>query len=243
MRVPRIYVEAPLAEGALIPIDGESASRLARVLRLRSGDHVTLFNGQGGEWEGVVSSARLARVEVRIDAHRSIERESPLSITLVQGISRGERMDYTVQKAVELGIAAIVPVLTAHSVVELGMERRARRIAHWQRIVTHACEQCGRNRVPGVAPVARLDEWLAKPAAGLKLILWREGALVASDLPEPPGAVTLLVGPEGGFEREEVSAARAAGYQPLRLGPRTLRTETAALAVLAMLQGLWGDLR
>lgn len=243
MRVPRVFVEDPLAEGSCVPIEGERASRLARVLRLRPGDRVTLFDGRGGEWEGLISSVRPSAVEVRVGPHRPIERESALEITLVQGISRGERMDYTIQKAVELGVGAIVPVVTRRSVVQLGPERRGRRIEHWQKVVTHACEQCGRNRVPPIAPVASLYEWLAQPNEGLKLLLWRDGLLRPSDLGDRPHSITLLVGPEGGLAPEELGAADAAGYRTLRLGPRTLRTETAALASLAALQSLWGDLR
>jgi 16S rRNA (uracil1498-N3)-methyltransferase len=156
-------------------------------------------------------------------------------------VSRGERMDYTVQKAVELGVSHIVPVVTERTVVNLKAERRERRQAHWQSVVNSACEQSGRNRVPRVAPVTDFGHWLTTVPAGLKLVLHHRTAQGLAGLAPPNGPVTLLIGPEGGLSAGEIDAARGAGFQPLCLGPRVMRTETAAVAALAVLQWRWGD--
>ena len=159
----------------------------------------------------------------------------------MQGVSRGERMDYTVQKAVELGVAQIVPVNTERTVVNLKGDRQVRRQQHWQAVVNGACEQSGRNVVPEVKPIVPLQQWLDAPAAGLKLVLHHRAETSLGELPKPEGPVVLLIGPEGGLAPAELSAAQSAGYLPLRLGPRVLRTETAAVAALSVLQWLWGD--
>ncbi len=242
MRVPRVFVPARLEEGAAIDLPGEAAAHLGRVLRLGPGAELTLFDGRGGEWLAVIESLARGRGSVRVRSHRPGGRESPLPLALAQGISRGERMDYTIQKAVELGVARIVPIAARRSVVRLDAARGERRLEHWARVVQAACEQSGRTRLPELLPIASLDAWLSGSVPGLKLLLIRsEDACRLSDLTlEPP--VTLLIGPEGGFAQEEASAALRAGYRPLRLGPRVLRTETAAVAAMSALQALWGDL-
>jgi len=242
MRVPRLFVPARLREGACVDLPGEVADHLGRVLRLGPGADLMLFNGDGGEWQATIEVLERGRVGVRVGSHRPADRESPLHLTLAQGISRGERMDYTLQKAVELGVSRIVPIATQRSVVRLSAERGEHRAEHWARVVQAACEQCGRTRVPRLLPVATMDEWLSAVVPGLKLFLIRrEGACRLSELAPDP-AITLLIGPEGGFAAEEASAAQRAGYRPLRLGPRVLRTETAAVSALSALQALWGDL-
>jgi 16S rRNA (uracil1498-N3)-methyltransferase len=242
MRVPRVYVESSLAEGALVDLGGEAAVHLVRVLRLALGAELTLFNGEGGEWGGRIESVDRGRVRVRIADHRLVERESPLFLTLAQGISRGERMDYTLQKAVELGVSRIVPLTTERSVVRLDEARGERRVEHWTKVLRSASEQSGRTRVPELLPITRLYDWLTRDEPGLKLLLIRaEGAARLSELVPDP-AITLLIGPEGGFAGDEVAVALRAGYRALRLGPRVLRTETAAVAALGALQALWGDL-
>jgi len=244
VRISRIYCPVALSRGRIIELDGQAAVHLTRVLRLRAGDALCLFNGEGGEFAARLLEAgrRTARVEVGEFVDRELE--SPLELVLAQGVSRGERMDYTVQKAVELGVSRIVPLETSRTTVNLGGERRDKRRTHWQGVVVAACEQSGRNRVPPVAPVRTLEDWLAQVASedGLKLVLHHRAEQSLSALPRPDGPVMLLIGPEGGLAPAEIDAAMASGFHPLRLGPRVLRTETAAVVAMSVLQGLWGDL-
>lgn len=243
MRIPRIHQPGPLAAGEIVELDGQAAVHLTRVLRLRAGDPLVLFNGEGGEFAARLLEAgrRSARIEVGEFTER--ERESPLELVLAQGVSRGERMDYTVQKAVELGVSRIVPLAAERTTVNLDGERRDKRLAHWQGVVVAACEQSGRNRVPVVEPVRGLAEWLreAPGSAGLKLVLHHRAEQSLAGLPRPHGPVTLLIGPEGGLSEAEIELAIGHGFRPLRLGPRVLRTETAAVAAMAVLQWVWGD--
>jgi 16S rRNA (uracil1498-N3)-methyltransferase len=237
--IPRLYCPAPLAPGALVDLPEQAAHHARRVLRLGEGDAVTLFNGEGGEY-----SASIARgTSVRIAAWLEVEREAPLAVTLVQALPAADKMDWVVQKAVELGVARLQPVGARRSVVRLAGERAERRVGHWQQVAVSACEQCGRNRVPEVAPVLDLAHFLGRPVAPgeTRLLLAPGEAAGLSALARPAAGVTLLVGPEGGFDDGEVSAACAAGFRPLQLGPRVLRTETAGLAALAAIMALWGD--
>ena len=243
MSTPRFHVPVPLTLAATLDLPEAAAHHAARVLRLRSGDAVTLFNGQGGEYAARITAIGKHDVTVAIERHAPVERESPLPVTLVQALSSGERMDLTIQKAVELGVSRIVPVESERSVVRLRGERAAKRVAHWQQVAISACEQCGRNRIPEVRMISPLDVWLAAEVNDTLRWLLLPGADKAlRDLPRPQKPIELLVGPEGGLTDNEVEAARRADYQPLRLGPRVLRTETAAPALLAALQALWGDL-
>ena len=238
----RIYVPGELRAGSGRALPAPQAHHVARVLRLGEGDALTLFNGDGFEYDAVV--ARMARdaVTVKIGGARAGAREPVLDIILGQALSSGERMDYTVQKAVELGVAAIHPLAASRSVVRLDAARAEKRVAHWQSVVIAACEQCGRNRIPAVAPVVPLETWLERRrAAALCLLLSPQGETRIRDLAKPDGAIVLLAGPEGGFTQEEEALARRSGCTPLRLGPRVLRTETAAVAALAAMQALWGD--
>lgn len=218
-----------------------AAHHALRVLRLRQGEAVRLFDGHGGEYAGSIVRAERGEVAVAVEAHLDIERESPLAITLVQALQAGDRMDMTIQKAVELGVTAIVPVHSRRSLIRLDAARAARRVGHWRQVVASACEQCGRNRLPQVADVDSLEHWLARPAgAELRLFLspLAERTLAASTV---PASLELLVGPEGGLATDEATAAALAGYVPVRLGPRVLRTETAGMAALAAVQARWGD--
>ena len=220
------------------------ARHVSQVLRLKAGAPLTLFNGDGAEYAAVIAHAARDVMSARIEGVRAVERESPLEVTLGQGVSRGERMDYTVQKAVELGIARIEPVTTSRGVVRLDAARARQKSDHWQAVVISACEQCGRNRVPQVAPVERLQDWLARfrgGPAGTGILLDPESGLRLAELPRPSGGVTLLAGPEGGLTADERQDALRAGFVAVRFGPRMLRTETAALAALAAMQALWGD--
>jgi 16S rRNA (uracil1498-N3)-methyltransferase len=245
VRVPRIYQSKALSSGQIFDLDAQATVHLTKVLRLRVGDELVVFNGEGGEFEATVST--IERRAASIELGKAIDREveSPLELVLVQGVSRGERMDYTVQKAVELGVTQIVPVNTERTVVNLKGDRLVRRQQHWQAVVNGACEQSGRNIVPEVKPIVPLQQWLDEPnsdsASGLKLVLHHRAETSLADCPRPEGRVIVLIGPEGGLSLPEITAAESSGYLPLRLGPRVLRTETAAVAALAILQWLWGD--
>lgn len=242
MSIPRFYCPIPLAPGreATLP---EPVSRHAQsALRLRVGDGLILFNGEGEECMAILDrGGREARA--RILECRAVDRESPLEVVLAQGVSSGERMDYTLQKTVELGVQAVLPLITRRTVVRLDPDRRTRRRAHWQGVVMSACEQCGRGRLPEVGEILEYPEWIgqARDMAVTKFMLDPEAGWRLRDLPAPDGPVLLLAGPEGGFDPAERDIALAAGFLPLRLGPRILRTETAAVAALAAMQALWGD--
>ena len=215
------------------------------VLRLKAGDAVALFDGHGNEYEAVIDRIAKSGVALNIGVRHAIDREPPLAVTLAQGISSGERMDYTIQKAVELGIAGIQPLETSRGVVRLERVRAQKRLAHWRAIVIASCEQCGRNRVPEVAPVMALHDWLGQatrqPGSELRVMLAPRAQIALRELPGPPSSVALLCGPEGGLTLQEQQDAERAGFMPVRLGPRVLRTETAAVAALAAIQTLWGD--
>lgn len=248
MRLTRVHADAALAEAATLLLPERAAAHVVRVLRMRVGDPLAVFDGAGAEHDAEIASVRGERVEVRVGARRASAPESALAITLVQGVSRGERMDYTVQKATELGVHRIVPVLAARSVVRLDAAQAARKLEHWRGVAISACEQCGRATVPEVAIPRRYDEHLATlprsaDAPPLRLLLAPDGPRSPRDLPEDLRQVELLVGPEGGLTDEEERLATARGYIGLRLGPRVLRTETAAAAAIAALQALRGDFR
>jgi 16S rRNA (uracil1498-N3)-methyltransferase len=241
---PRIFCPPRLAAGTKIDLPPGAAHHVLRVLRLQVGAALTLFDGEGGEYRAEVAQASARAVTVRVIEHHDIERESPLTVMLVQGLAASDRMDYAVQKAVELGAAAIAPVIGTRSVARLEGARAARRVEHWRQIVIAACEQSGRNRLPSVHAPCALAAWLRAPSpAELRVVLLpdAEGSLAA--LARPAGPIELLVGPEGGFTAEESATACAAGFRPVRLGTRILRTETAGAAMLAAMQVLWGDWR
>ena len=242
MRLTRVYVEEKLSTGKTCNIEGSAANHIMRVLRLRDGDALTLFDGRGGEYGARITGFRRDSVQVEVQEQREIERESRLDLTLAQGISRGERMDWVMQKATELGVARIVPVITERTVVKLDERQSERKVEHWRAIVIAACEQSGRNRVPEVATPRRFHELLQKDErGGRKLLLSPLGNLNARDL-SLTGPATLLVGPEGGLSEGERELAIGAGYEQVRMGPRILRTETAAIAALTILQHDFGDL-
>jgi 16S rRNA (uracil1498-N3)-methyltransferase len=242
MPVPRFY--HPGAIASTLRLETQAAHHAFRVLRLKAGDAIVLFNGEGGEYHAVISHCDKDRVTVDSLEFRNIERESPLQICLAQGISGGDNMDFTVQKAVELGVACIQPLAVQKSVVRLSRERADKRTQHWQRIAISACEQCGRNRIPRVNAVMSLHEWLARlnsPESESRWLLSPGAAAKLNEMPTPSATILLLAGPEGGLTQEEEQAAKSAGFLRVSLGPRTLRTETAAMAALAAMQALWGD--
>lgn len=239
--MPRFFVDLPLSPGAKIDLPPVPAHHASRVLRLVKGSEVVLFNGQGGEYPAILEWVDKDMVSARCREWRDVERESALDIRLAQGISSGERMDYTLQKAVELGVTAIQPLAMRRSVVKLSSQRAEKRVAHWQGIVMAACEQSGRNHLPLVAPPLEVAQWLATGPEGLKLFLSPDAKTSLKDLTKPAGSVWLMAGPEGGFEPDESALVSDFGFLPIRLGPRILRTETAALAAVAAMQALWGD--
>ena len=243
MNLPRFYCRAALSPGAHIELPEPVARHAVRVLRLPPGAPMVLFDGRGGEYLAHIQRIERERVVAELASWQDVERESPLAVTLVQALQAGEKMDFTIQKAVELGVRDIVPVESRRSVLRLSGDRAAKRVAHWQGVAASACEQCGRNQVPLVAPLEKLENWLARPAdASLRLMLAPDADEALVDLP-PALAVQLLIGAEGGLDPQEVLAAKQAGFRPVRMGPRVLRTETAGLAALAILQALWGDFR
>jgi 16S rRNA (uracil1498-N3)-methyltransferase len=242
MRLNRVHVEVPVGGRVHLDLDGTAANHVARVLRLRAGDALILFDNAGGEYAATVVSLAHHTVRVAVGEYLATNRESPLHVTLAQGISRGERMDVVVQKATELGVWRIVPLLTERAVVRLNQAQAANRLRHWRAIAIAACEQCGRNHVPEITAPMALQKFLVSDLPdGLRLLLNPDGGLRTRDLP-PSNAATLLIGPEGGLSDAERTAARAAQFQGLSLGPRILRTETAALAALAIIQQQLGDL-
>jgi 16S rRNA (uracil1498-N3)-methyltransferase len=212
------------------------------VLRLRPGDALTLFNGEGGEFDAQILRIDAPTVIACVGSHRDADRESPLRVTLVQGLVGSDRMDWVVQKAVELGVSEIMPMTMARSVIRLDAPRAAKRETHWRSIAISACEQCGRNRIPRTHALCRFEDWIAAPtSAGLRVFLAPDATTSLSALRRPEGPIELLVGPEGGLSREESDAALVAGFRAIRLGPRILRTETAPLAALSAMNALWGD--
>jgi 16S rRNA (uracil1498-N3)-methyltransferase len=242
MRTTRIHVELELRSGTEVLLPAAASTHLLRVLRLRPGAALVLFNGRGGEYAAELASNDRAGARAQVGEHSGVERESPLQITLLQGVARGERMDFIVQKATELGVQRIVPLSCEFSVVRLDEAALRRRVEHWRGVAIAACEQCGRNRVPEVESVMPLEAACASGGDELKLVLVPQAPATLKTLSEGPRGVVLLVGPEGGLSGREQLLAQRHGFQACRLGPRTLRTETAPLAALAALQALSGDL-
>lgn len=240
MRISRLFVDIPLAEGDTPKLDDNSAHYLRTVLRLKKGFQLTVFNGDGREYDAHVTVASREGVWLAIGASHWRNTESPLLTHLGLGISRGERMDFALQKAVELGASRITPLWTEHCVVRLDEDKTGQRLQHWQRIIRSACEQSGRNRLPFLDEPQKIGDWLKQPS-GLRLFLDPQGTVTLNQLTPPGGHVTLLSGPEGGFADRERDWATQAGFTPIRLGPRIMRTETAVLAALAAVQTLWGD--
>lgn len=241
----RLFVSGALINGVEIELDGDRARYLGTVLRMHVGDGLIVFNGEGPEWPATVT--RIGRNSVGLTLGESVEAgtESPLKIHLVQAISRGERMDFIVQKATELGVKRITPVLTEYGIVKLNAERAQKRRDHWQKIAASACEQSGRTRLPLIDTPLPLKNWFGnKPArVDAELILRPGSTLALAALSAPKTKVCVLIGPDGGFSDIEYEDAEIAGFTPMSLGPRILRTESAAIATLAILQSLWGDLR
>ncbi len=244
MSLRRIFVADRIAAGAELRLGEDAARYLGRVLRLRVDETVHVFNGEDGEWLARIS--RIGKNQVMLVVSEKIrnDAESQLRTHLVQGISRGERMDFVVQKATELGVKRVTPVLTDHGVVKLDSARASKRREHWQRVAEHACEQCGRFRPPLIDAPLPLRDWFGgtRDRDTTELILHPQAAASLSGLESPQTKLCLLTGPEGGFSDREYEDAAVAGFKAVSLGPRILRTETAAVAALSIAQSLWGDL-
>lgn len=240
MRVSRFYLDAALDQGEQL-LEGDLAHYISRVLRLGPGAPVQIFNGSGQEWPGSVLEAGKRQVRIALDAPIAGLAESPLRVHLGQAMSRGERMDWAIQKAVELGVAEITPLFTERCEVRLQGERADKRQQHWQQIAVSACEQCGRSVVPVVNPPLALAEWLDQLETDLKLVLHHRTTQSLASLATPQ-TLGLLIGPEGGLSATEIDQAEASGFHAARFGPRVLRTETAPVVALSIVQQLWGDL-
>jgi 16S rRNA (uracil1498-N3)-methyltransferase len=248
MRQPRIYLDqdlnTALENQTSITFDENAQRHVAQVLRLKTGAAITLFNGQGGEYKAILEQVNRRSVTASLTGFEPRDIESALEVTLAQGISRGERMDYTLQKATELGVQHIVPMITERCGVHLNEQRRDKRMQHWHGIIIAACQQSGRNYLPGIEAITPLTTWLTQPRTNppLRLVLDPDADHSIKSLPRPAAGVELLIGPEGGLEPGEIELAKRHGYQAVTLGPRILRTETAGVAALAIIQSLWGDI-
>jgi 16S rRNA (uracil1498-N3)-methyltransferase len=245
MRIPRIFTELSLCCDSTAVLDGSAARHLSSALRMKVGQEITLFNGQGGEYAAELTEVGKNQVAAKVVEYRDIDRESALKLHLVIGVSRGERMDLIVQKATELGVAEITPLFTERTEVKLSGERLAKKVRHWQQVAISACEQCQRNLVPTINDPITLDQWLQQSDktddGTLKLVLHHRTEKRLSEH-QAVKDICLLVGPEGGLVEREIEAAIESGFQPLALGPRVLRTETAPLAAISIMQSLWGDM-
>ena len=242
MPLPRIHCDLRLGPGAQFSLAAEAAQHVAKALRLKSGDSIVVFDGRGGEYEATLTRIDKERVDVKVGAWRDVDMEPPLRLGLVQGLPEADKMDWIIQKSVELGAAWIQPIVCDRSVVRLSGERAARRESHWRRVAIAACEQSGRNRIPEVRPTLGFQSWIAVPATQPRWMLM-PGAQAIATKAKPEAALELLIGPEGGLSEREQELALSQGAEPVALGPRVLRAETAPVAALAAIQALWGDFR
>lgn len=242
MRIPRIYHPDLLSVDTTIDLSDDGGNHVANVLRLEQGHPVVLFNGDGNEYSAELASVKKRSVKVTIDAKLEISIESSLSIHLGQGVSRGDRMDFAIQKAVELGVDEITPLITERCGVKLSSERWAKKHQQWQKLIVSACEQCGRNVLPTLHPPTQINQWVQESTSQLRLTLHPKSNNRLRDLSVSPKGVRLLIGPEGGFSESEIYMTEEAGFNTVNMGPRVLRTETAAMASIAALQATHGDL-
>lgn len=241
MRIPRIYHPDPLIVDETISLTADATNHLVNVLRLKPGHPIVLFNGDGNEYSGQIVTASKRDASALVDAVLEISVESPLQLHLAQGVSRGDKMDFVIQKAVELGVQEITPLLTERCGVKLSGERWAKKHQQWQKVVISACEQCGRNTLPVLHPVTDIQAFLSTSTEQMRLTLHPHSEKRFSHLTLPPKGVRLVIGPEGGLSEAEVYGMEQVGFVTVRMGPRVLRTETAALAALTALQAGFGD--
>ncbi|HET9578238.1 MAG TPA: 16S rRNA (uracil(1498)-N(3))-methyltransferase [Usitatibacter sp.] len=240
--MPRIFCDVRLGPGAQFALAPEAAQHVARALRLKAGDALTLFDGRGGEYAATIERIDRGRVDVKVGAWRDVEREAGVPVGLVQGLPEADKMDWIIRKSVELGVAWIQPLVCDRSVVRLSGERAERRESHWRRVAIAACEQSGRNTLPEIRATVAFQAWIATDAPGLRWMLTPEAPPLAAHA-APAGALELLIGPEGGLSERERDLALSRGCEALSLGPRVLRAETAPLVALAAIHALWGDFR
>lgn len=240
MRIPRIFTEQKLITGELVQLEEAASHHLGKVLRMQSGRELILFNGAGGEYAAIIQEVSKKHVVVTIAEHTADNRDSPLRLELAIGISRGERFEWVLQKATELGVSKITPLITERTEVKVGGERQEKIMDRWQHILISACEQCQRNLLPELSAPVQIDDWLSTVDADLRFVLHHRDS---KTLPagQKPQSVSLLIGPEGGLSESEIAQARAKNFDPLTLGPRVLRTETAPVAAISLVQYLWGD--
>lgn len=241
MRIPRVYLDQPLSVSGQLQLDEQSSHYLLKVLRMGSGRELILFNGTGGEYLAEIIEAGKKSVVVNIKSFSAENRESSLSIELAIGISRGERMDWVLQKATELGVSKVTPLITERTEVKVSGDRQDKKMQHWQQILISACEQCQRNILPQLHEPKSINAWIGKVTADQKFVLHHRHAKKLQST-EKPSSVCLLIGPEGGLTEDEIQLAESQGFTSLRLGPRVLRTETAPIAAISLVQYLWGDL-
>jgi 16S rRNA (uracil1498-N3)-methyltransferase len=242
MHQHRFFIDQPLSANSSIDLTADAARYIQQVLRLKVGQHINVFNGRGGEFDAVITGARKRLVSIDIGEHCAKEIESPLDIHLGQGMARSDRMDYAIQKAVELGAQQLTPIGTHRSVTKLQTERVGRRLKHWQSVATHAAEQCGRTRIPKINPPTGLEHWTKTVEADLKLCMDPTAQRSLKDIPLTGNRIALLIGPEGGLTDDELASAKSAGFIGTHFGPRILRTETATVVGLGAIQFAWGDL-
>lgn len=243
MRIPRVHIVDPLHVGRPVLLPEQAGEHVARVLRLERGHPLILFDGSGREFDATLASLARRAVTADVVGVREVDRDSPLELTLAQSIARGEKMDWILQKATELGVARITPLVTDRTEVKLDEDRAERRMLHWSSVIAGACEQSGRTRLPLLDPPQRLDRWLSALSPGPeRLALVPDGEVALRELPPLAAGAVLCVGPEGGLSDGDVAVLRQGGFRGLRLGPRVLRTETAGVAALSALQALQGDL-
>lgn len=241
MRIPRIYTDSPLSEGVTTELDANAAQHVGRVLRMQPGQELRLFNGDGQDYPATITVSGKKQVAVEVGTPEPNATESPLEIVLGQTLSKGDRMDYAVQKAVEMGVTRIVPLTTERCDVKLKGDREDKRLRHWQSVAVSAAEQCGRARVPEILPVMTVTQWLEHSRDCDARLVLHHRTEKSLDTLDRPGRVALMIGPEGGLSADEIAQAEQDGFLPVALGPRVLRTETAPVAAMALCQWLWGD--
>ncbi|ARD40089.1 16S rRNA (uracil(1498)-N(3))-methyltransferase [Edwardsiella ictaluri] len=242
MRIPRIYHPQPLSIPCEVSLCDEAANHVGRVLRMGPGQALQLFDGSNRVFDAEIVSADKKNVRVRLDGVREEDSESPLHLHLGQVMSRGEKMEFTIQKSIELGVSVITPLISERCGVRLDAERMAKKQQQWQKIAIAACEQCGRNRIPQIRPIMTLEAWCAEPDDGLRLNLHPRASASINTLPLPQHRIRLLIGPEGGLSADEIAMTANHRFTDILLGPRVLRTETTALTAITALQVRFGDL-
>ena len=243
MRIPRIFIDTELSENTSLVLPDSSFQHLCKVLRLKSGHPIRVFNGKGGQYNAMLSDVEKRSASIKVADFEMLENESPIQVTVGQTLSRGERMDYAIQKAVEAGVFAIQPLFSQRCEVKLQDNRAEKRQQHWQQVATSAAEQCGRGIVPVVYPPIELTEWILNCNEMLKLTLHHHSAKPIRQFEKPiNNRIALLIGPEGGLSEKEVQLSENAGFNAISLGPRVLRTETAPIVALSVINTLWGDI-